>query len=75
MINVVTVHHQSDLWIDVQLSYLARHIQQPYRVWACIEGVHGLDRSRFYRVFDEPTGNHFPKLNFLARRGMQRGER
>src|SRR4051812_39439082 len=39
VIHVVTVHYQSDQWIDVQLEYLARHLQEPYQVWANLEGV------------------------------------
>ena len=39
MINVVTVHWKSDKWIDPQLAYLDRNIDEPYRVYAALRGV------------------------------------
>lgn len=66
MIHVVTVHHQSDRWIEVQASYLARHIRQPYRTYASLEGI----GRRWYDHFDvvvSAAGRHAGKLNHLAR--------
>ena len=31
MLNVVTVHWKSEKWIDPQLSFLERNIDEPYR--------------------------------------------
>jgi hypothetical protein len=66
MIHVVTVHHQSDRWIEVQTGYLARHLSQPYRTYASLEGI----APRWHDAFDvvvPSTGRHAGKLNHLAR--------
>ena len=64
MIYVITVHHHSARWIDVQRRYLARHLQEPYQVWANLAGLehhqNGVDRS-FPAV-----GPHAGKLNLIA---------
>ena len=65
VIHVATVHHKSAQWIDVQLDYLRRHLHEPYRVVANLEGVeHGHD-SKFDRVVPA-IGRHSGKLDYLA---------
>jgi hypothetical protein len=67
VIHVATVHWFSDAWIDIQLQYLERNMHEPYRVWACLEGVD----DRFVARFDEvvpAAGPHAGKLNLLAYR-------
>lgn len=66
MIHVVTVHHQSDRWIEVQGEYLARHLSRPYRTYASLEGI----APRWHDAFDvvvPSAGRHAGKLNHLAR--------
>jgi len=46
MIHLATIHYRSAAWIDLQLDHFERHTGEPYRVWACVDGV---DRSRFAR--------------------------
>lgn len=65
MIHVATVHHQSDKWIDVQLSYLRRHLPEPYAVHANLEGVASVHHEKFTRVVPG-LGRHDAKLNLLA---------
>jgi hypothetical protein len=66
MINVATVHFQSDEWIDPQLRFLESNISAPYRVFASLEGIDDPEmRSRFYAVHDG-EGRHPDKLNTLA---------
>jgi hypothetical protein len=65
MIHIATVHWFSDVWIDLQLRYLEQNVCEPYRVWACLEGVD----ERFAARFDEvvpAAGPHAGKLNLLA---------
>ena len=66
MINVVTVHWQSPKWVEPQLDYLARHLDEPYRVYAALNGID--ERAlwaRFHFAEDLP-GTHGQKLNALA---------
>jgi len=66
MINVVTVHWKSSKWIEPQLDYLDRNIDESYRVFASLNGIddEGL-WSRFHFAADVP-GRHPEKLNLLA---------
>jgi hypothetical protein len=65
MLHVVTVHHQSDVWIEPQTRYLRRFAPADTEVWASLDGIeHG-------RGFDHETtldGSHAVKLNTLADR-------
>ena len=65
MIHIATVHHQSDKWIDIQLDYLARALDEPYLVWASCEGIDEGRTKRFDRVIPS-QGPHPGKLNLLA---------
>jgi len=63
VIHVLTCHHRTDQWVDLQLDALARHLHEPYRVHASIDGVANVDR--FDQVTVDP-GEHGPRLNRLA---------
>jgi hypothetical protein len=66
MINVVTVHWQTPKWIDVQLGYLGRNIDAPFRVFASLNGIDEPgSRERFHLALDL-SGSHAEKLNELA---------
>lgn len=65
MLHVATVHHRSPRWLAVQRSYLDRHLTEPFRVVASLEGV---DES-LHALVDEvvpSAGKHAGKLNLLA---------
>jgi hypothetical protein len=66
MINIMTVHWQSAMWIDIQANYLHRNIDVPYRVFASLNGIDdpGM-RDRFFFSADL-KGSHADKLNELA---------
>lgn len=66
MIHVVTVHHRSSRWIDVQLGYLHRHLHRPFRTYASLEGIAPSWHDRFDVVVPS-AGRHAGKLNLLAR--------
>jgi hypothetical protein len=65
MIYIATVHWQSDVWIRVQLAYLHRFVTQPFRTFACLEGVPSSNED-FFDVVVPATGRHAGKLNLLA---------
>jgi hypothetical protein len=74
VIHVATVHWRDARWIDVQLRYLERHVEPPYRVYADLEGIDPAHRGKFHRVrdlaaereFENPIFSHTEKLNALA---------
>ncbi len=58
--------------MDVQLDYLARHVAEPYRVWAYLDGEEAIaEAGRFDVAIEEELGEgawHADKLNLLAER-------
>jgi hypothetical protein len=66
VIHVVTVHHRSPRWIDVQVGYLRRHLCCPFRTYASLEGIDPAWYDRFDVVVPS-AGRHAGKLNLLAR--------
>lgn len=65
MIHIATVHYFSAAWIEVQAAYLRRHITEPFRLWASMQGV----PDSFHRFADHvipATGRHAGQLNLLA---------
>jgi hypothetical protein len=65
-INVVTVHWQTDKWVDVQLGYLERHVDAPYRVFAALNGIDDPEVWRRFHFAADLSGSHGEKLNELA---------
>jgi len=66
MIHVLTIHWQDDRWVDIQLTYLRRHMQQPFQVYAFLNGLPQVHRSKFFYSSTEPIEDHAIKLNILA---------
>ena len=52
MIHIATNHFRDDRWIDIQLSRLARHTDEPYRVHAALGGISAHHHRRFDHVTD-----------------------
>jgi hypothetical protein len=67
MIHIATVHWMTDRWIDVQLHYLQKHIDRPFRVYACVDGVEQDRSDRFFFSCSLGDTKHAEKLNHLAR--------
>jgi hypothetical protein len=66
MIHIATVHWAHDRWIDVQLAYLERNIDEPYRVYAWLDkGMEEHARKFFYST-DIPLKEHELKLTLLG---------
>ena len=71
MIHVLTVHHETDRWIDIQLRYLSQNLDRPYRVVADLELVNGSTARQFDVVTSASaeagaSARHEEKLNRLA---------
>lgn len=82
MIHIATVHWGSDRWIDVQLRHFERYIEQPFRVYASLDGVEPIPDGFYFASSSlgeeirggEPNpyerlgadGLHGAKLNVLA---------
>jgi hypothetical protein len=66
MIHIATVHWATDRWVDVQLHYLEKHIESPFRVYACLDGMDRDLSDRFYYSLSLEKTRHPDKLNLLA---------
>lgn len=66
MIHIATVHWRDDRWIDIQLSALDRHIHEPFRVYAFLNGIDEAHDSKFFYASHEPITDHAIKLNLLG---------
>ncbi len=73
MIHIATVHWMSDRWIEIQLEYLRRNVDRPYKVYADLEGIDPRRANSFDVATDfaaESTDGavpHAQKLNSLAK--------
>jgi hypothetical protein len=67
MIYIATVHWETDKWIDIQLEYLERNINQPYKIFAFLSGDACKHKGKFHFACCEPIAEHAIKLNLLAR--------
>jgi hypothetical protein len=65
MLYVATVHYKSPRWIEIQASYLRKHLSVPYQTWTSLEGIDPSYESSFDRVLQQ-RGPHAGKLNHLA---------
>lgn len=66
MIHVLTVHWKDDRWVDIQLRYLSQWIQEPFKVYAFLNGLPDGHEDKFFYVSTEPIRPHATKLNLLA---------
>jgi hypothetical protein len=63
---VLTVHFHRNVWVDVQLRYLRKHLPEDTAIWGCLNGI---DRSLWsaFDFADDFGGTHAEKLNRLAK--------
>ncbi len=66
MINIATVHWRSPKWIGVQLDYLERSIDAPFRVFAALNGIEDGALWDRFDFAEDMEGGHPEKLNALA---------
>lgn len=65
LVHIITVHHNSARWIDIQLRKIGEHVGAPVMVWASLQGVGEEHWRKFDRVIPS-MGQHAGKLNLLA---------
>ena len=66
MIHIATVHWAYDHWIDVQLAYFDRNIDEPYRVYAWLDDAMMDHASKFFYATDVQMKEHERKLTLLG---------
>ena len=66
MVHIITVHWESDKWIDIQLKYLQLHTEEQFRVYAFLNHLPADHSGKFYYSSKEPIKDHSVKLNILA---------
>lgn len=74
MINVLTIHWHSTKWIDLQLAYLERYVDAPYRVFASLNGIDDSGTGTRFHFAEDLPGGHAVKLNELARQAVARSD-
>lgn len=74
MFHVLTVHWQSDQWIDIQLRYVRRNLGVPTRLYAFLNDVPGDHAEKFDYTSREDIREHAVKLNRLAEVACARAE-
>jgi len=74
VINVITVHWQTKKWVDVQLGYLERNVDQPFRVFASLNGIDDPEVWRRFHFAEDLPGTHYEKLNALGRLVVDRSD-
>jgi hypothetical protein len=66
MIHIATVHWRYDRWIDIQLRYFERNIDEPYRVYAWLDAGMPDQASKFFYSTEVPIKQHEIKLTLLG---------
>src|SRR3712207_5356374 len=66
MTHIATVHWNTAKWINIQQSYLRKHLQSPYRIYAWLNNIPSAPRDAFYYTCSAPVISHAVKLNILA---------
>jgi len=72
MIRIVTVHWKTDCWIDVQLSFLERHVRGAFRVYGALNDFEQPPTVAFHRCATD-LGDHAQSLNRLAELVLDEG--
>ena len=66
MIYIATVHWQSDAWILPQLNSLKKFINEPFEVFAFLNGIDNPETFPIEHLYTEEITHHAKKLNILA---------
>jgi hypothetical protein len=66
MIYIATVHWREPQWIAPQLEYLHRYIDEPFQVYAALNGIDDRSLWKGFDYAEDMKGPHGVKLNALA---------
>jgi len=66
MIHILTIHWQTDKWIDLQLQYIEKNIKADFKIYAFLNDLSSDHSKRFFYSCTEPIEEHSVKLNLLA---------
>ncbi len=66
MIHIATVHWAHDRWIDTQLHYLERNIEEPFLLYAWLDKGMEEHAGKFFYSTDVPVKEHEYKLTVLG---------
>ena len=72
MIHIATVHWPNARWVDIQLRYIERNVDEPYRVYAWTDGEGWTDdelrehAGKFFYSTNLPIQRHQFKLTLLG---------
>jgi hypothetical protein len=66
LVHIATVHWRSARWIDLQLRYLERNVDEPYRVYAWLDPDTRDQAHKFFYATDVPVERHELKLTLLG---------
>lgn len=70
MIHIVTVHWKDDRWVDIQLKYFKKTLQEPYKTYAFLNSLPKVHRRKYFYTSTENIKKHAIKLNLLADMAM-----
>jgi hypothetical protein len=66
MIHILTIHWQTDKWIDLQLQYIEKNIKSDFKIYAFLNDLPSDHSQKFFFSCNEPIEEHSVKLNLLA---------
>jgi hypothetical protein len=66
MIHIATVHWKDDRWVDVQIKYLQKNLESPFRIYAFLNNLPEDHSGKYFYSSIEPIKQHAVKLNVLA---------
>ncbi|MHA1757072.1 MAG: hypothetical protein ACTSVV_09900 [Promethearchaeota archaeon] len=70
MIHILTVHWQTDKWIDIQIHYLKYYIKEDFKIYAFLNNISSDHSHKFFYSCTEHIPEHSMKLNLLADMAM-----
>ena len=68
MIYFATVHWKMKFWIDIQLKYIQKYTQEPYRIYCFSTGIDINEyKDKFFYIKNTEIAAHWQKLDLLSR--------
>ena len=71
MIYIVTVHHKTNMWIELQQKCLQKYTNEEYKIYGCNFQVGEYNKNYFFYENDLPGIGHHPRVSFLTDRILE----